>query len=227
MNSKLRQKAVDLRLKKELSYSEIRRRLKVPKSTLSYWLRDFPLSEKKILELRRKGWLKGEAGREKFRFAMRRKKEEKNKEAYRQQYEKLKYVSQDAFFAAGLMLYLAEGDKKADSRISLANTDPEVIKFFIKWLADFLGIVKEKIKVQLHLYENMDIKNKERFWRKEIGVGDSQLYKTQIRKLKKHSFTYSGSHNHGTCGIYVMGVDKKRELMMAIKAFMDVYKNFG
>ena len=47
MNSLLRQKAIELRKYKELSYSEIRKRLGVPKSTLSYWLADFPLDEKK------------------------------------------------------------------------------------------------------------------------------------------------------------------------------------
>ena len=58
MNSQLREKAINLRLKEELSYSEIQKRLHVSKSTLSYWLKDYPLTEEKILELRRKGWSK-------------------------------------------------------------------------------------------------------------------------------------------------------------------------
>ena len=42
------------------------------------------------------------------------------------------------------MLYLGEGDKKNYNRISLANTDPEIIKFFIKWMVDFFDIIREK-----------------------------------------------------------------------------------
>jgi len=56
MNSQLREQVINLRIKEELSYAEIRKRLGVPKSTLSYWLRGFPLSEERIKELREKGW---------------------------------------------------------------------------------------------------------------------------------------------------------------------------
>mgnify|MGYP001573716596 CR=1 FL=1 len=223
MDSKLRQKAVELRLKSELSYSEIKKRLNVPKSTLSYWLHDFPLNEKKIIELRQKGWTKGEAGREKFRLAMHKKKEEKAQEIYNKQKIKLRNISKDAHFVAGLMLYLAEGDKRNYSRIALGNTDSRVIKFFIKWMIKFLGIPKNKIKAQLHLYENMNIEKEKEFWQNELELQEAQFYKSSIRKLKKSSFSYQESYRHGTCEIYLMGVEKKTELMMAIKAFMDKY----
>ena len=55
MDSQLREQAINLRIKENLSYTQIRKRLGVPKSTLSYWLRGFPLSEERILELRRQG----------------------------------------------------------------------------------------------------------------------------------------------------------------------------
>lgn len=48
MNSQLREQVIKLRTEKELSYAEIRKRLGVPKSTLSYWLREFPLTEEKL-----------------------------------------------------------------------------------------------------------------------------------------------------------------------------------
>lgn len=70
MNSQLREQTIKLRIEKYLSYGEIRKRLGVPKSTLSYWLREFPLSEERILALRRQGWKKGEASRERFRASM-------------------------------------------------------------------------------------------------------------------------------------------------------------
>jgi transposase-like protein len=57
MNSQLREQAIKLRTEKDLSYTEIRKRLGITKSSLSYWLREFPLSEERILELRRQGWI--------------------------------------------------------------------------------------------------------------------------------------------------------------------------
>ncbi|MDO8521617.1 MAG: hypothetical protein Q7S52_05880 [bacterium] len=224
MNAALRTKAITLRTKERLSYAEIKKRLKVSKSTLSYWLHDHPLREEEILFLRRRAWKKGEASRERFRNTMREKKKANAEKVYGEQKRRLATLPEDAFFVAGLMLHLGEGDKRNGTRINLANTDPEIIKFFIKWLDNFLGIAREKIRIQLHLYENMDIAGEVKFWKKELCLEDSQLYKTQIRRLQKSSFTYAGSYRHGTCSIFVPGVKRKTELMMATKALLDICK---
>lgn len=223
MNSLLREKAIKLRLKENLSYSEIRKRLNVPKSTLSYWLREYPLSEARIKELKRKGWKKGEASREKFRLSMRKKREAKDKEVYEVYRKKFANLPNNSLLVAGLMLYLGEGDKRRYERICLANTDIKIIKFFIKWLDEFLGIRREKIRLELHLHEGMNKEKEESFWRKELGLLKKQFYKSQVRKSRKGTYSYKESFRHGTCGIYVMGVEKKRELTMAIKAFVDSY----
>ena len=224
MNAKLRQQAIDLRLKHSLSYTAIRKQLGVSKSTLSYWLKEYPLDADQILELRREGWQKGEASRERFRNTMRAKQEMRAHEIYRAQKARLATLSSEAWFTAGLMLYAAEGDKKQTGRIALANTDPQIIKFFIEWLDTFLDIPKSRIKAQLHLYENMDIDKEREFWKNELALEDNHLYKVQIRKLKSGSFTYEGSNRHGTCSIFISGVGKKQELMMGIKALLDEAK---
>ena len=122
------------------------------------------------------------------------------------------------------MLYLGEGSKKDYYRIALANTDSGVIKFFLQWLNEFLGIPKNKMKVGLHLYENMDIKKEIEFWKNELGLQKNQFYKPWIRKLKKTSFSYRESFRHGTCTLYVLSMERKRELMMSIQAFIGRYK---
>lgn len=225
MNASLRTQAVALRTKERLSYTAIAKKLKVPKSTLSYWLREHPLNEEEILELRRKAWGKGEASRERFRNTMREKKKIATQKVYDEQKKRLTNLSQEAFFVAGLMLYLGEGDKRNSYRICLANTDPAMIKFFVQWLKRFLGVKHDEIKVQLHLYENMDIASEVKFWKKELCVADEQLYKTQVRHLRESSFSYAESYRHGTCSIFVLGAKKKTELMMAIKAFLDLSSN--
>jgi len=223
MNSQLREEAVKLRIEENLSYGEIRKRLGVPKSTLSYWLREFPISEEKIRELCRQGWKKSEASRERFRITMRKKREVRNREFYDKYQKIFTAPTKDAFFVAGLMLYLSEGDKRRYERINLVNTDPRIIKFFIKWLNEFLKIEKENIRAQLYLHEGMDAEIEKRFWADELGFSRTQFYKTQVRKLRKGSYSYKESSRHGTCGIYITNTEKKRELMMAIQAFTDRY----
>ena len=223
MNSQLREEVIKLRTKENLSYAEIRKRLGVPKSTLSYWLREFPLSKKRILELRRQGWKKAEVKIERFRASMRRKRQLKEQEVYNKYQKRFARLSRDALFVAGLMLYLGEGDKKNNTRISLANTDSGIIKLFVKWLIEFLNVNKKEIKIQLHLYENMNIEKEREFWKDKLGFQKNQFYKSWITKLKKASFSYKESFRHGTCSLYVLGVEKKRELMVAIQAFLDRY----
>jgi len=225
MKTELRQKAIEMRVKNKASYSEIKNRLGVPKSTLSYWLRDYPLSDERIYELRKAGWSKGEASREKYRNTMRKKKDVKRCVVYEQEKMNLSNLSQDALYTAGLMLYSAEGGKKDPYRITLANTDSDIILFFIKWLDMFLDIRASQLRFQLHLYENMNIDKEEKFWSSTLkGIKKNQFYKTQVRILKKGSFTYEGTKGHGTCSIFVSNVDKKMKLMESIRAFYDLHK---
>jgi len=227
MKAQLREKALQLRLNENASYKEIREKVPVAKSTLSYWLREFPLTEDRIKELQRQGWDKSEASRERFRATMREKRKRKEQEVYQKYRKKFIIPNKESCFVAGLMLYLGEGDKKARDRIGLANTDPAIIKFFVDWLDTFLKIPKDKIKAQLHLYENMDIGKERKFWMNELGFTKSQIYRPSIRKLRQASFSYKESYRHGTCAIYSFGVDKKRELMAAVQAFLDSFQKIN
>lgn len=119
------------------------------------------------------------------------------------------------------MLYAAEGDKKNYTRLVLTNTDPQLISFFICWLERYLKIKRSSVRIQLHLYENMDIKKKIEFWTRELRLNKNQVYKPNIRKLQKYSFSYQGLNRRGTCSLYALGVETKRKVMMAIKAFLD------
>jgi len=223
MRKELKERAIRLRLKKHLSYSAILKQVPVAKSTLSSWLKYFPLSEKRILELRRKSWTKGEAARERFRSTMRKKREYRFEVVYNSYLKSMANISRDTFFIAGLVLYLAEGSKTDYYRIALANTDPKIISFFVKWLDEFMSISKEKLKAQLHLYKNMDTKEEKSFWKNKLCFTDNQFYKPYISKSTQSSFTYKESFRHGTCSIYYGCSKKKQELMAAINAFMDSY----
>ncbi len=226
MRTKLRQKAVDLRLTKQLSYSEIKKRLGVSKSTLSYWLQEYPLTAEKILELRRKGWQKGEASREKYRLTMRKKQETDDNHVYQKCATFFREnITADMLYVAGLMLYWGEGDKRNKYRIVVANSDPHLLKFFVSWAIKFLKVDAKDFRVQLHLYANMAIPEEEKFWRSQLRLPMSQFYKTQVRKVGKNTYSYKGSLRHGTGSVFLLGVEHKRKIMMAIKAFLDITSN--
>jgi len=223
MHRELKEKVIRLRLEKRLSYSAIRKRVPVAKSTLSAWLRQFPLSKERIAELKKKGWSKFEVKVERYRATMREKREKKDKEEYEKYFKYFnKKMPHDVFLSSGLMLYLAEGSKTSNYTVSLANTEPRVIKFFIKWICEFFEVEKDKLRVHLHLYEHMDIEKEEKFWKNELGFGKHQFYKPYITKNKKASFLYKESFRHGTCSVMLSNTIIKRKIMMAVKAYTDV-----
>ena len=223
MKVQLREQAIKLRLEQKLGYASIAKILPVARSTLSSWLKNYPLSEERIQELRRQNLKNNEAKIEKYIYSMREKRELKFKECYDEYRSKFLHVSKESEFIAGLMLYLAEGNKKDDYRIVLANTDSKVIKFHIKWASEFFDIPKRAFKIQLHLYPNMDINREVRFWKNELRIKDNQFYKHQIRTLKPASFSYRESFRHGTCSVYFSSSEKKRKLTAAISAFVDSF----
>jgi len=74
------------------------------------------------------------------------KRELKDGQIYNKYQKRFAELPKDIFFGAGLMLYLGEGDKRRSERISLANPNPKIVKFFIKWMIEFLEIKKEEIR---------------------------------------------------------------------------------
>lgn len=216
-----------MRVEGRCSYLAIANKLDVAKSTLSGWLKEFPLTKDEILKLRQQNWKKNEAKIERFRATMKEKRELREREVYSKYFDKFKTLSRDSFFVAGLMLYLAEGAKTDPYNIALANTDPSVHVFFIKWLRLFMDIPSSKLRFHLHLYENMDVDKEINFWEKQIKLDKSQMYKPYMHKMRSSSFSYRGASRHGTCKVVVCSVEKKTELMMAIRAYLDRISGLG
>ena len=98
-----KEKALALR-KQEMSYSQIKNILGVSKSTLSGWLKDYPLSKERIDALRGKN----EKRIERYRETRRRTKEKRLNEFYLEEKGKVFPLTNRDFFIAGLFLYWGE-----------------------------------------------------------------------------------------------------------------------
>jgi len=212
-----RQKAIELR-KQKLSYSQIKKKLGVSKSTLSYWLKDYPLSKERIRELRDKN----EKRIEKFRKTMRKKKEERLRSLYLEQKNVLFPINSKELYLAGLFLYWGEGSKQKTTHLSMSNTDPSVVNFFIIWLVKRLGVSREKLKVQLHLYSNMDINKEVNFWSKTTNIPLNQFNRPYIKKTSSNKINHRG-FGHGTCNITINDARLSEKVLMAIRVIQDSY----
>jgi len=213
-----REKALSLR-KQGMSYSQIKKILKVSKGTLSLWLRNYPLSKERIGELRGRN----EKRIEKFRETMRKKREKRLQEIYGIQKKLILPLSNKELFLAGLFLYWGEGKKSDSTKLSISNTDPSVIKFFITWLTKSLKVRKEKLKVQLHLYRDMDIKKEVQFWSKSLNIPLNQFSKPYIKQSSSVRINHKGGFGHGTCNAGIGNARLSEKILMGIKAIADRY----
>lgn len=206
-----------------MSYSQIKERLGVSKSTLSYWLRKYPLSKQQIGILR--DW--NEQRIERFRETMRRKRELREQVFYREQRKLIFPLRARALYLAGIFLYWGEGSKTRRTGLALTNTDPSVILFFIHWLMQALHVSKNRLKVQLHLYHDMDIQREVRYWSRTLHIPIRQIGRPYIKKSTSGRINHKGEFGHGTCRVLVGNARLTEQVLMAISAVSDYYKERG
>lgn len=206
-----RQKAISLRLAGN-SYSQIKEKLGISKSTLHYWLVDYPLSEERISQLR--DW---NARRiEHFRQTFKRKKEERRKIVRERMKKQIGLLSVRELFLAGLLLYWAEGMKVDRNTVSLTNTDPAMLRFFISWLIQ-CGVSRQKLKARLHLYSDMNIQKQTRFWARELNFPVSTFRNTYVKKSESNKRkNYKGRFGFGTCSVWIHSRDLYELIVMGI-----------
>jgi hypothetical protein len=159
---------------------------------------------------------------ERIRITKQRKRDSRLNETYVEEKKRWMHLTQRELELAGIFLYWGEGSKHIQGPISLNNTDPEVMKFTLYWMVYGLKIPKEKIKVCLHLYIDMDIELEKNYWSEVLHIPLSQFAKPYIKESLRSSLTHKG-FGHGTCGLLVSNIRLKEQIMMTIKAISDSY----
>lgn len=212
-----RRKAILLR-KKGKSFSEIKKTVIVSKSTLSRWLKQYPLSSGQLKRINNKKY----QTIEKYRITMQKKKNKQLEKIYYDQQAKLLPFTQKELIIAGLFLYWGEGNKANQNVVSINNTDPDVIKFALFWLMGGLNIPKSKIKVYLHLYQDMNVKKEMDYWSRALGIPTGNFIKPYIKNSSRLSIDQKG-FGHGTCGLIVYDTTIKTEILMGVKSIADYY----
>ena len=212
--AKINEHEMALRLRKKgLSYSQIKETLGLSKSTLSRWLKDYPLSDERISELRGSN----QQRIEKFRATMQRKRQDRLDSVYNSLRGKLLPLSKKELYLAGLILYWGEGGKTSYSTIAVANTNPQIIKFAKKWLVECFDVDPHRFYIHLHLYKDMDIDKEISHWSNELSLDKSQFRKPYVKSSRKSDLTYKGQFGHGTCNLYLGDVKIKEEILMGMK----------
>ncbi len=123
----------------------------------------------------------------------------------------------------GVALYWGEGSKSKNRwTIDLANSDPSIIKTFLKFLREICGINESKIRVLLYCYANQDVNKLINFWSDLTNIPKRQFTKPYIRmdfKMEKMDKMVYGL-------IHIRYADKKLFLLIE-KWINDLARKFA
>lgn len=80
------------------------------------------------------------------------------------------------------MLYLGEGAKTKNT-VDLANSDPVILRLFVKYLRKICAVDEQKIRVYLYCFENQNTEGLISFWSRTLRIGKDKFIKPYIRKI--------------------------------------------
>ena len=101
----------------------------------------------------------------------------------------------------GIGLYWGEGNKLNRHSVKLGNTDPGVIKVFIKFLIEICGIDENKLKYSLQIFSDIDQDEALDYWIKELNTDASKFSKVTVTPSGSIG-TYKKKSKYGVLIVY-------------------------
>lgn len=218
----VRKKAFILR-KKGRSYNEINKLLGVPKSTLSSWFSSMVLpkeAQERIESRIHHGLLNGLVKRNKMQTHLARKRAKNTNDTASKEIGK---ISKRELLLIGVALYWGEGYKKLRVKngierthhtVSFTNSDPEMIKVFMKFITDIAKTPLEKIRINLRIFKHINEKEAVEYWCNVTGLNRNNFYKTSyvISKSSQGKRPYNRLP-YGTIQVTVGSTEKFHKIM--------------
>jgi hypothetical protein len=180
----------NLYIKAHKSVPEIAKDIKCSEHKVNYWLSKYKIPKRTISEAI---YIKYNPKGDPFKFNV------------------PKTVNDAKLFGLGLGIYWGEGNRMNKNSVKLGNSDPSLLRTFIKFLTRLFSVKKNKLKFQLHIFTDIDIKEAERYWMREIKLDKNQFYKPVI--IKSGSLgTYRRKSRYGVLTIYFNNTKLKKIL---------------
>ena len=211
---KLHEKAIHLR-KIGNSLNEIHDKLRVSKSTLSEWLRDVVLSSgarQRLLKRITAGQLVSAENK-------RKKIKELKEDYYIEALQKLNSIDIDKNISLLIvaLIYWCEGAKDFSRGVDFTNSDPNLIKTFLKLLRHSFILDENRFRVVVHLHEYHDREQQLKFWQDVTGIPSKQFTKPY---LKKHTGKRKRKNYNGCISVRYYDVNVGRRLLLMAEAFL-------
>lgn len=198
---KREEKDLATQLRKEgMAMNEIAKKVGVSKSSVSLWVRDVPLTKEQRNTLNKNGFSTDVI--EKRRTARITNTRNRRRVEMDGAKTEIRTISKQELFLIGVALYWGEGGKTERSMARIANADPLIIKFMMRFFREVCEVPEAKFRGHVHTFSHLNAKKAEEYWSDIAGISRSQFFKTYSKpsiasKNKKDSLPY------GTFQIYV------------------------
>lgn len=220
---KNRQLALKLRNKGK-SYREIGSLLGVSKSTLSYWLHKVEMTDKQIkslIEKQQKGRIRGAQKRKDWRLT-------KEKLILDKAAKEVSRISERELWLLGTVAYWCEGSKQKTNnvsvRVTFSNSDPFLIKLFIRWIKEICKIPENKLVYSLYIHETGNLEASLDYWSQILEVDVERFAKTT---LKKHNISTNRKYDNSLYfGLLRITVRNSTDLNRQIKGWVNGINSF-
>lgn len=228
MEAKLEEHKNAVKLRKlGYSHSEILKKVKVTRSTLTSWLKNIHLTKPKIERLR----LKKENGRKLGSLILKRNRIEKTKEIINKARSEINNLDESHLKVIGSILYWAEGSKQKEhdpsKELVFSNSDPKMIKLYLLWLQRCLLIKADDILFEIYIHRTYNKTEKEliNYWSKVTNSDTTKFKKIYFKKNKVHTFRKNkGKDYHGVLRISVRkSTDLNRKVTGLIQGIYEEY----
>jgi len=169
----VRAKALKARISGK-SYSEIQKEFGVPKSTLSSWFKDVVLSDKARERLDSRMRSEGSKKLTVMNKLQTHRAEQRAREAHALAKKMIPVLTKRDLLIIGTVLYWAEGYKRLHIRdgkermshsISFVNSDPTMIKAFLRFLHEVLTVPPEAVHLTMRLYPHINEESARLYWK--------------------------------------------------------------
>jgi hypothetical protein len=221
-SSVIKDKAIQLRSSGR-SFREISKEIKIPLSTIHLWTKTIVLTSLQKQKLHQKHLLAFEQGRisaQKINHL----RSTSIKNQYIDEGKKvIGALSKRELILIGVALYWSEGFKK-DSRLGFANSDPDMINLFLKWLYEVGEVKKENIRLRVginihHESRTDEIQNK---WSEITQIPLSQFQKPFYQKTKQNKVYL---HPENYLGVLRIRVNKQAPFFYKILGMIEGLKS--
>lgn len=124
-------------------------------------------------------------------------------------------------FDLGVGLYIGEGTKKNRCGVLLANSNPKVIRAFLRFLYEICGVKAGIVTAQINVFDDVDLETVQTYWEQVTGLPREQFYKPTVRPRRRG--TYVNVSAHGTVTVIVNNTKLREIVLQWCDAYLDQY----